>query len=82
MSTRRAAQREPSPAPSLGEGGEEEDLDLRQQVEQLQLRLNEAETELRVLRNLDNGTTRKRVSLAPGDLQPTPTAHNNGTDLG
>eukprot|EP00959_Pyramimonas_sp_CCMP1952_P067916 1417492-Pyramimonas_sp.AAC.1 len=43
MSSRRAARQEPSPTPSLGEGGEEEDVDLRQQelmLEGTQLRLH------------------------------------------
>ena len=69
--------------PPEGEDDQEEELDLRQQVEQLQLQLEEAEAELRVLRGLDNGNGRgKRVSLAPGDLQPTPVARGDDTDLG
>ena len=69
--------------PPEGEDDQEEELDLRQQVEQLQLQLEEAEAELRVLRGLDNGNGRgKRVSLAPGDLQPTPVAQGYDTDLG
>ena len=53
-------------------GDEEPNVDLQDLVAQLQQRLAEQDAELRLLRNRDNITRRKRVSPAPGDLLPTP----------
>eukprot|EP00976_Prorocentrum_cordatum_P058087 1170827-Prorocentrum_minimum.AAC.1 len=66
MSRRQPTRQDTSPSPNGSESGGEEEVDLRQLVEQLQRRLNETEVELHLLKNQDKVTTRrKRVSLAP-----------------
>eukprot|EP00976_Prorocentrum_cordatum_P030566 622346-Prorocentrum_minimum.AAC.1 len=66
MSRRQPTRQDNNPSPNGSESGGEEEVDLRQLVEQLQRRLNETEAELRLLKNQDKVTTRrKRVSLAP-----------------
>lgn len=73
MSRSTRATRANPPQQDNAEGGDEEpNVDLQDLVAQLQQRLAEQDAELRLLRNRDNITRRKRVSPAPGDLLPTP----------
>ena len=66
------ARTEPTDGDDNGSDQEEVPNDLRELVAQLRETVATQAAELNLLRNKDNVTRRKRVSLAPGDLLPTP----------